>query len=144
MQDIEISEITTADERTLEAVNKLISQLSHTACPMTTDSLARIVHSAASRLFAAIADGKTIGMCTLATYESPTGRKAWIEDVVVDTAFRGTGIGRKLVRHAIEEAHKQVPCTLMLTSKPARVAANKLYQSEGFEQKHTNVYKKSL
>lgn len=29
----------------------------------------------------------------------------------------------------------------MLTSRPARVAANILYQSVGFEQKTTNVYK---
>ena len=35
---------------------------------------------------------------------------------------------------------KQIP-TLMLTSNPKRVAANKLYQAMGFERKETNVYR---
>ena len=83
-------------------------------------------------------------MLTLGTYLSPTGRKAWIEDVVVDSAYRGKGYGKMLVEHAIEYARTLSPCTLMLTSNPARIAANELYRASGFEQKITNVYKMSL
>lgn len=32
----------------------------------------------------------------------------------------------------------------MLTSNPTRIAANKLYQKLGFEQKQTNVYRMNL
>ena len=144
MQHIEIYEATTPDDVCLEDINRLIGQLSATATPLAYNGLARITCSAASRLFIATVDGHVAGMCTLGTYESPTGRKAWIEDVVVDTAFRGMGIGRLLVAKATDEARRQTPCTLMLTSRPTRVAANALYRSEGFEPKATNVYRKKL
>ena len=83
-------------------------------------------------------------MLTVGVYLSPTGSKAWIEDVVVDDMFRGRGLGRKLVTHAIDYCKSQNINTLMLTSNPKRVAANALYQSLGFERKETNVYKMNL
>ena len=83
-------------------------------------------------------------MCTLATYLAPTGRKAWIEDVVVDSQMRGQKLGRQLIDRVVDEARRLAPCSLMLTSRPARVAANALYKSAGFEQRETNVYKRVL
>ena len=80
-------------------------------------------------------------MLTVGTYYSPTGGKAWIEDVVIDQKFRGEGLSKKLVAHAIDFVRSlQIP-TLMLTSNPQRVAANKLYQTLDFKEKKTNVYK---
>ena len=80
-------------------------------------------------------------MLTVGIYYSPTGGKAWIEDVVVDESFRGQGLSKLLVAHAVEFVKaKQVP-SLMLTSNPKRIAANKLYQAMGFERKETNVYR---
>ena len=75
------------------------------------------------------------------SYLTPTGIKHWIEDVVVDDQFRGRSLGRKLIEHAIKELSTAGKSSLMLTSNPTRVAANQLYQSVGFEQKETNVYK---
>lgn len=144
MHNIEIFEVTTSLPEYLTDINSLIGQLSATACPMTVHDFERLTASAASHLFLACAEGKTVGMCTLAVYDAPTGRKAWIEDVAVDSNFRGLHIGRRLVERAIEEARKHTPCTLMLTSRPARMAANALYQSAGFERKETNVYKMKL
>lgn len=46
-----------------------------------------------------------------------------------------------LVRHAIDFVKSQGISALMLTSNPKRTAANKLYQTMGFEQKETNVYR---
>lgn len=46
-----------------------------------------------------------------------------------------------LVRHAIDFVKSQGIPALMLTSNPKRTAANKLYQTMGFEQKETNVYR---
>ena len=80
-------------------------------------------------------------MCTLAVYYDPNGSKAWIENVVIENNMQGKKLGRLLIEYAIEAARRYSPCTLMLTSRPARVAANTLYQSVGFEQKTTNVYK---
>lgn len=144
MQDIEIFEAKALQPGLLTDLNALIEQLSTTAKPMAASDLGRIVESVASHLYLASIDGKAVGMCTLAIYDAPTGRKAWIEDVAVDNAFRGHGIGRRLIGHAIDEARKHAPCTLMLTSRPARVAANALYQSMAFARKETNVYKMEL
>ena len=83
-------------------------------------------------------------MLTLGKYYSPTGCKAWIEDVVVDNAYRGQGLGRMLVEEAIEQARGWGAETLMLTSNPKRIAANALYRSLGFEPKETNVYRMVL
>lgn len=84
---------------------------------------------------------QVVGMLTLNTCMSPTGKRGWIEDVVVDEAYRGKALGRKLVDHAIGLARERGLQTLMLTSKPKRIAANALYRSVGFEPKDTNVYK---
>ena len=81
------------------------------------------------------------GMLTVGIYFSPTGGKAWIEDVVVDQAFRGQGLSKLLVAHAIEFTRSQGIPSLMLTSNPKRIAANKLYQGMGFGRKETNVYR---
>jgi ribosomal protein S18 acetylase RimI-like enzyme len=83
-------------------------------------------------------------MLTIGEYLAPTGRKVWIEDVVVDEAMRGRSLGRMLVEHAITYSKTTGGGTLMLTSRPSRIAANRLYRSCGFEPKETNMYRMSL
>lgn len=144
MTNIKIERITSADSSTAEAISLLLKQLSSQEFIFTERELAALVNDPSSSLFLLFAEDKIAGMLTLGTYLSPTGRKAWIEDVVVDSAYRGKGYGKMLVEHAIEYARTLSPCTLMLTSNPARIAANELYRASGFEQKITNVYKMSL
>ena len=144
MTNIKIERITSADSSTAEAISLLLKQLSSQEFIFTERELAALVNDSSSSLFLLFAEDKIAGMLTLGTYLSPTGRKAWIEDVVVDSQERGKGYGKMLVEHAIEYARTLSPCTLMLTSNPARIAANELYRASGFEQKITNVYKMSL
>ena len=144
MTNITIERITSADSSTAEAISLLLKQLSSQEFTFTERELEALIYDPSSTLFLLYAEGKIVGMLTLGTYLSPTGRKAWIEDVVVDSAYRGKGYGKMLVEHAIEYARTLSPCTLMLTSNPARIAANELYRASGFEQKITNVYKMSL
>lgn len=85
---------------------------------------------------------RILACATLCVYESPTGRKASVEDVVVSQASRGRHIGRMLMEHIIAFAHTNLAdVDLCLTSRPHRVAANNLYRSLGFQPKETNVYK---
>ncbi len=77
---------------------------------------------------------------TLAWYDAPSGRKAWIEDVVVDGAARGCGAGDALVRAAVEHAARIGAGKVMLTSNPAREAARALYRKVGFEEVETTVF----
>lgn len=140
---IDIYELTYCDENMVGAIRKLLLQLSTSCMEFDINMLRYIVESKNSTLYIAEYEGKVCGMLTLAHYKAPTGTKLWIEDVVVDEAVRGKSIGRRLVLNAIERA-KEIGGTLMLTSRPSRVAANALYRSIGFEQRETNVYKIKL
>lgn len=125
----------------LEAINRLIAQLSTSSHTFTEVELNSLIASPQSHLYALEYDEKIIGMVTLCIYQCPTGRKAWIEDVVVDQNHRGKGYGKLMVRKAMEECQNRGNVTLMLTSRPSRIVANQLYQSLGFEKRETNVYK---
>lgn len=141
---IKINEINSVEIRYVEAVNRLLVQLSTKPAVFTLESLEEIVSSPSSHLFFAECEGVVAGMLTIGEYLAPTGRKMWVEDVVVDEAMRGHSIGRMLVEHAIAFAESLGNGTLMLTSRPSRIAANNLYRSCGFESKETNMYRKPI
>lgn len=142
--DIKIFEATTAENVYVDAINRLLVQLSSSPVLFTHEKLADVVASSSSHLFFAEHAGEIVGMLTIGEYLAPTGRKVWIEDVVVDEAMRGRSLGRMLVEHAITYSKTTGGGTLMLTSRPSRIAANKLYRSCGFEPKETNMYRMSL
>jgi ribosomal protein S18 acetylase RimI-like enzyme len=81
-------------------------------------------------------------MLTLTICHTLACSKYWIEDVVVDPAHRGEGVGRALVRAAVNHVkeNETVPA-IYLTSNPSRVAARSLYMSEGFEEYNTGVFR---
>lgn len=142
--DIKIFEATTAENVYVDAINRLLVQLSSSPVLFTYGKLADIVASSSSHLFFAEHAGEIVGMLTIGEYLAPTGRKVWIEDVVVDEAMRGRSLGRMLVEHAITYSKTTGGGTLMLTSRPSRIAANRLYRSCGFEPKETNMYRMPL
>lgn len=136
-----IIEINTYSTEYHEAMQRFLDQLTTNPMTLTESMFRQLVESANSHLFFLIKDEQIAGMLTVGIYYSPTGGKAWIEDVVVDEAFRGQGLSKLLVAHAIEFTKSQQIPSLMLTSNPKRIAANKLYQKMGFERKETNVYR---
>ena len=137
----EIIEIQTHSTEYHIAMQRFLDQLTSSPMTLTEEMFNELLASSNSHLFFLMKDGQIAGMLTVGIYYSPTGGKAWIEDVVVDETFRGQGLSKLLVAHAIEFVkEKQVP-SLMLTSNPKRVAANKLYQAMGFSRKETNVYR---
>lgn len=134
--------VTQFDSALITPIADMLAQLTAREYPFGEQELRAIVEDTASQLFIMRDDERIMGMLTLGHYTSPTGRKVWVEDVVVSAEYRGEGLGRKLINHAIEYCRENLsPCTLMLTSNPARVAANELYRTSGFEPKQTNVYK---
>lgn len=138
---IEISELIEADENTLSSVNHLLPQLSRSARMITLDRLQTLVSSDCSRLYLAKEGDHIHGMLSLVVFPIPTGTKAWVEDVVVDGGARGKGVGKSLMRHAMDEARRLGAKAVDLTSRPSREAGNKLYQSLGFQVRQTNVYR---
>ena len=124
-----------------EAMDRLVPQLSKSNPPPTPEALQAIIDSDASVLFMCRDETGILGTLTLILFRIPTGIRAWIEDVIVDEAARGKGVGRILNERAIEYAFEQGAITVDLTSRPSREAANRLYQRIGFIQRDTNVYR---
>jgi ribosomal protein S18 acetylase RimI-like enzyme len=125
----------------VEAMARLLPQLSSSAPAPTTAELDEIATSPATVLLVARLDGRIVGSLTLALFRIPTGMRAWIEDVVVDEAARGHGVGDALNRTALEIAAERGARTVDLTSRPSREAANRLYRRLGFQARETNVYR---
>lgn len=141
MEKITFKEIDEFRPNYLSDINHLLSQLSNHPVNLEENDLRDIISSTCSRLFMLLHEGHGIGMISLCSYKSPTGTKAWIEDVVIDSAFRNKGLGRLMMRKVVDIVRCQGDATIMLTSRPSRIAANQLYQSLGFEKKETNVYR---
>ncbi len=142
MRIIEATEVTTG---LVDRFAELIPQLSSSNPPPSAEALAEMVASPAIQLLLAVdEDGTVLGSLTLAVFPIPTGVRAWIEDVVVDDAARGRGVGEALNLHAIERARAAGATTVDLTSRPSREAANRLYQRLGFKARQTNVYRLDL
>ena len=148
MAAVTIAVAEVADGALRDAVATLIPQLSSSSPPPDLDQLGRIIADPATTLLLARDgggdDGVLLGMLTLAVFTSPTGVRAWVEDVVVDGAARGAGVASELVEAALELAEGQGARTVDLTSRPEREAANRLYLRLGFERRETNVYRRTL
>ena len=142
---MQITEASHVTAELVSAFDRLIPQLSSSNAPPTEDELRSIVESEASKLLLAVDDDGTIlGSLTLVLFRIPTGVRAWIEDVVVDSAARGRGVGEALNQAALDRARAEGATTVDLTSRPSREAANRLYQRLGFVQRETNIYRYDL
>ncbi len=126
------------------AVAALVPQLSSSSPPLTRAALEQIVADPATTLFVARDEERVVGMLTLAAFRVPTGVRAWIEDVVVDAAARGSGVAAALVQAALDRSAELGARTVDLTSRPHREAAHRLYLRMGFEMRQTNVYRRTL
>ena len=142
-----IEQATQVTDELEAAFVRLMPQLSSSNPAPTRAQLTEMVTSPAITLLVARepdAGGEIVGSLTLAMFRIPTGRRAWIEDVVVDSAQRGKGVGEALTREALRVAQEAGATTVDLTSRPSREAANRLYQRIGFEKRETNVYRYTL
>ena len=140
-----IERITNYTPTLVQPISQMLEELTGRISDSCEEYLQKVVADNNTELFILYCDNKVAGMITLAHYPALSGTKAWIEDVVVLSTFRGQGLARKMVSHAIEYCKQRYsPCTLMLTSNPSRIAANELYRTSGFEPKITNVYKTIL
>ncbi len=141
---VEVSVVTEVTDELVGHLNRLLPQLSSSASVLTNEAVRDVVESDASTLLVATRDGALIGMLTLVVFAIPSGRRAWIEDVVVDESARGTGAGEALTRAAIDLARRRSVRSVDLTSRANRVEAHALYQKLGFVTRETNVYRFTL
>lgn len=143
-RSVTIEVVAGVDDEVVAAFERLIPQLSRSSPPPSRDDLATIVTGSDTVLYVARVGGEIVGSLTLAFYRIPTGLKAWIDDVVVDSSASRRGIGELLSRTAIDEARARGAKSVDLTSRPDREAANRLYARIGFQARTTNVYRYEL
>jgi len=137
--------VTQADEELYTAFQCLVPQLTENNPPPSLGELAALVQDASSTLMVARNDsGQIVGALTLTIYRVPTGIRSIIEDVIVDRAARGQGIGELLMQRAIQVARQKGAAHIALTSNPMREAANRLYLRVGFKKRETNAYQLKL
>ena len=123
-----------------DSLGRLLPQLSPRLGMPSEELLRRMLDHPATALFVAGTGEDLVGTLTLVWYDVPSGRKAWIEDVVVDAAARGQGVGRALVLAARDFAAQIGADRLLLTSNPRRMAARALYRKCGFNEAETTLF----
>jgi ribosomal protein S18 acetylase RimI-like enzyme len=137
-----IERVTHADDELVEAFARLLPQLSPDA---RLPGLAELMEVVADRnttlLVARDEAGAILGVLTLHLYRVPAGLNARIDDVVVDAAARGQGVGEALTREAIRRAELAGARHVELTSRTHREAAHRLYTRLGFAQHETTVFR---
>lgn len=83
---------------------------------------------------------KILGIASMCTYKVISGKKGWIEDVVVSSSARGKGIGRKLINKLIEIGKEKKLSEILLFTEYHRLPAINLYLALGFEAKESRIY----
>jgi ribosomal protein S18 acetylase RimI-like enzyme len=81
-----------------------------------------------------------VGMALMCTYHVISGKKGWIEDVVVDSRYRGQGIGRKLMTKLLEVGKEKNLSEILLFTEDHRTPAINLYTDLGFTVKDSRIY----
>ena len=139
--------IETVGEATPElqsALAALLIQLNPSLLVPSLDHLKATVADPAVRLVLARQGSEIVGTAAVVVYTTPIWVKARIEDVVVDEAARGRGVGEALVKGCIDVARSRGAVIVELQSARSREAANRLYSRLGFELRDSNVYRLKL
>jgi ribosomal protein S18 acetylase RimI-like enzyme len=141
---VTIERLREVTDEVVAAFGRLLPQLSSSAAPLDREALARLLSRETNTVLVARADGPIVGTLTLVMFPLPSGLRARIEDVVVDAAARGRGVGAALTDEAVRLARSAGARTVDLTSRPSRDAANRLYERLGFAVRDSRVYRMSL
>jgi ribosomal protein S18 acetylase RimI-like enzyme len=139
--DIRVEIARETSQELVDAFGRLLPQLSSTAKPLDYETVDRMVTCDVNTVLVARSSEEIVGTLTLVLLSLPSGLRARVEDVVVDGAARGRGVAGLLVQEALRIAREAGVRTVDLTSRPDRVAANRLYERLGFAARQSTVYR---
>jgi len=142
-------------------INRLLSELSSSSSqkPATESELLGLIGNPHFHFFLAteqkLGAERCAGMATIFFQRVASRWVAEIHDVVVDKQFRRRGVGELLLDRLLAEAERYAnnfkeKIKVDLTSKPDRIAANKMYKKAGFTliatatKGGTNLYRKIM
>lgn len=141
---VQIETVTEATPEVHAALAQLLPQLNSQLPVPTLERLRALAADPAVTLLLAMDGQDVVGTTTVIVYTTPFWIKARLDEVVVDEAARGKGVGAALVNAALEVARKKGAQVVELQSGVQREAANRLYQRLGFKRRETNVYRITL
>jgi len=139
-----IERLTQASDSVRQDINVLIHQLSLRLPECSSELLESIIADPNLEVWVVTEDAHIVGMAALVIVTIPEGRRAQMEDIVIDEKYRGQGLGEQLSKKLIERARARDASVVTLSSRADRVAANTLYVKLGFESRETNVYRLEL
>lgn len=128
----------------MSALARLIPQLSATIEVPNREQIEQMLLSRDVNLFVVELDGEIVGIASIIIYTVPSGKKGYIEDVVIDPKVRGRGLGSQLIQYLISYAKQQQVSKIDLSSNPSRKSAHALYESCGFLKRDTFVYRLNI
>ena len=138
-----IEELLTYSPQDLKDLDGLMQELSASSF-CDKELLEAALGDATVHVFVIRDGGHIVATGTLCIKHTLEFAIADIESVVVSSRCRGKGYGRELMSAMIDAAKGLQVHHIQLTSNPARVAANRLYQELGFERYETNCYKMKM
>jgi ribosomal protein S18 acetylase RimI-like enzyme len=130
----------------VDAVKRLVPQLSESAPTPTLDTVRAIVESDCTTLIVAKEHDQIVGILMLVLFQLPTGLRARLEDLVIDEPVRGKGVAVAMMKEGMRMAQEAKVRTIDYTARPSRTAANPFYdklETLGFRRRDTNVYRYS-
>lgn len=127
-------EVRAWEARDRDAVQRMLRLLADDAVVRAQDAPVYVAESA----------GSVVGMVTLCVFTTLTGRKAFVDHLVVAPDHRGRGVGRALVQHAIERAKAAGASRIDLTANRHKPIGRALYESLGFYERDTGSFRLPL
>ncbi len=120
------------------AVTALLAELGRPAVGVGDTGAARVVYErhlarTETASLVAVVGGAVVGFLSLEFRDrlNRTRPQAWIPDLIVTAAHRGTGVGRALLARGIAQARRRQCWSIMLESGSNRHAAHALYRRLG-------------
>jgi GNAT superfamily N-acetyltransferase len=145
--------IEAADSRDVPALLQLLAELfaqEHDFRPDTDKQLhgLRLIlaHPERGRLFVARRSGEVVAMAnalfTISTAEG--GPVVLLEDVVVSSRYRGSGIGSRLLDHILQWAREEGFLRVSLVTDADNHGAQRFYQRLGFTPSEMKLLRRNL
>lgn len=138
---IRVEPVAKATPQLQQALARLLPQLNPTLPVPDMARLERLVTDPAVTLLVALHGEQIVGTTTVIVYTTPFWIKARLDEVVVDEAARGKGVGEALIMAALEigrNAGAQV-AELQSGRGENRKAAHRLYERLGFKIRDSDV-----
>ena len=141
-----VEAVTEATPEIHAALARLLPQLNPKLVLPDMERLRRLVADPDVTMLVALDGDEIVGTTTVIVYTTPFWIKARLDEVVVDAAARGKGVGEALVKEALDVGRRRGAEVAELQSGrgPQRAAAHRLYERLGFKIRDTDVMRIEL